>query len=191
MRLFVRVCGNDWGWHPCTIPPEATRGHIGLRGRRLDLGLDTHRHHLAMTAPLYHPRPERWPQFTLKGLLVVVAVVGLSLWWGVAMRAQSTEWNEERRAALWWIQDNSGEFSTSDGGDESWPPPLLIRAFGGRLGVRRIVLHPESLGSPSYDVDDLERLFPEAEVTIGSKACFGLFGRRQIANGVDPFEERF
>jgi len=29
-----------------------------------------------MTA-LYHPRPERWPQFTLKGLLVALTLTGI------------------------------------------------------------------------------------------------------------------
>jgi hypothetical protein len=37
-----------------------------------------------MTAPLYHPRPERWPQFSLRGLLVVVTLAGLLMPWAVA-----------------------------------------------------------------------------------------------------------
>jgi hypothetical protein len=28
---------------------------------------------------LYHPRPERWPQFTLRGLLALVTVLGCAL----------------------------------------------------------------------------------------------------------------
>ena len=30
-----------------------------------------------MTPALYHPRPERWPQFTLRGLLVTVTLAAL------------------------------------------------------------------------------------------------------------------
>jgi len=30
-----------------------------------------------MGTPLYHPRPERWPQFTLRGLLVATVLVAL------------------------------------------------------------------------------------------------------------------
>ena len=31
--------------------------------------------------PLYHPRPERWPQFTLKGLLIAFALAALLMPW--------------------------------------------------------------------------------------------------------------
>ena len=33
---------------------------------------------------LYHPRPERWPQFSLRGLLVAVTLAALVTAWGVA-----------------------------------------------------------------------------------------------------------
>ena len=32
---------------------------------------------------LYQPRPERWPQFSLRGLLIVVSLVALSLPWAI------------------------------------------------------------------------------------------------------------
>jgi len=32
----------------------------------------------------YHPRPERWPQFTLKGLLIAVTLSALLLPWAIA-----------------------------------------------------------------------------------------------------------
>ena len=36
---------------------------------------------------LYHPRPERWPQFTLSGLFVLVTILGGGLGWlGVQMK---------------------------------------------------------------------------------------------------------
>jgi biopolymer transport protein ExbD len=34
-----------------------------------------------MTAHLYKPRPERWPQFTLRGLLIFLAIVALLMPW--------------------------------------------------------------------------------------------------------------
>ena len=34
--------------------------------------------------PLYHPRPERWPQFTLRGLLVTTTLASLLMPWGIA-----------------------------------------------------------------------------------------------------------
>jgi hypothetical protein len=33
---------------------------------------------------LYQPRPERWPQFTLRGLFVVVTLAALLMPWAVA-----------------------------------------------------------------------------------------------------------
>jgi hypothetical protein len=32
---------------------------------------------------LYHSRPERWPQFTLRGLFVVVTIAALLMPWAV------------------------------------------------------------------------------------------------------------
>jgi len=33
---------------------------------------------------LYHPRPDRWPQVSLRGLLIVVALIALSMPWTMA-----------------------------------------------------------------------------------------------------------
>ena len=34
--------------------------------------------------PLYHPRPERWPQFSLRRLLIATTLTALLLPWAVA-----------------------------------------------------------------------------------------------------------
>jgi hypothetical protein len=42
-----------------------------------------------MVTTLYHPRRERWPQFTLRGLLVVVTLTALLMPW---VKAQHQHW---------------------------------------------------------------------------------------------------
>ena len=49
---------------------------------------------------LYHPRPERWPQVSLRGLLVSTTLVALLVpWWVAEYRA----W--ERRSQIWESHD--------------------------------------------------------------------------------------
>ena len=36
--------------------------------------------------PLYHPRPERWPQVSLKGFFVLVTLLGVVCWLGVQFK---------------------------------------------------------------------------------------------------------
>src|ERR1051325_4630494 len=45
---------------------------------------------------LYHPRPERWPRFTLRGLFVVVTLV--SVWLGMQLK-----WARDRRVGRQWL----------------------------------------------------------------------------------------
>jgi len=44
--------------------------------------------------PLYHPRPKRWPQFTLRGLLVVVTLAALLMPWAIAEYRWWREWRD-------------------------------------------------------------------------------------------------
>jgi len=43
---------------------------------------------------LYHPRPERWPQYTLRGLLVVLTLAGLLI---PVVRIEYLAWQKQPR----------------------------------------------------------------------------------------------
>jgi len=47
-----------------------------------------------MEFPLYKPRPERWPQFTLRGLFFATTLAALLAPWAIA---QYREWAELQR----------------------------------------------------------------------------------------------
>jgi len=52
---------------------------------------------------LYHPRPERWPQFTLRGLLIAVTVSAMLLPW---VMAEYRAWQARRDSqpiGIWGI----------------------------------------------------------------------------------------
>jgi pilus assembly protein TadC len=53
-----------------------------------------------MGSPLYRPRPERWPQFRLRGLFVVVTLTALLMPWAVA---EYRAW--ERRESMRALDD--------------------------------------------------------------------------------------
>ena len=112
--------------------------------------------------PLYHPRPERWPQFTLRGLFVVVTVLGVFLGWlGVQLK-----WIRDRHEALRWL-DAHQVVSPRDW--TNWPviyhgnPPWSLRMFG-ETGVGTIALGFEAHPNDPFDVEQLKALFPEAYV---------------------------
>jgi len=46
--------------------------------------------------PLFQPRPEHWPRFTLKGLLIVVALSALATFWGIR-EYNRHQWTERER----------------------------------------------------------------------------------------------
>lgn len=46
-----------------------------------------------MTTTLYHPRPERWPQFTLRGLLIAVTLTALLM---PQLLAEYRRWEAEQ-----------------------------------------------------------------------------------------------
>ena len=77
-----------------------------------------------MTPALYHPRPELWPQFSLRGLLIVVTLVALSMRWGIA---EYRAW-EERPRVITNIPVASGmdiyvfKYSPTTADDSSAPP---------------------------------------------------------------------
>jgi hypothetical protein len=115
-----------------------------------------------MTAsPLYHPRPERWPQASLKGLFMATALACLPAAWV----GSQLHWIRQRHAALTWIESLGAEdYSYGDYPFDfhSVPAPSSLQLFG-ESGIAMISLGPERLARPDpYTLDDLRKLFPEA-----------------------------
>ena len=125
--------------------------------------------------PLYHPRPERWPQVSLRGFFVLVTLLCVSLgWWGVQVK-----WIRDRHAALESIEKGGWTTATPDGGWAAYKgnyhgaefywgvdyveAPWSINMFG-EHGVDKIVVcgddHSKALRQ------ELELLFPEARVIL-------------------------
>jgi hypothetical protein len=79
---------------------------------------------------LYHPRPERWPKFSLRGLFVLVTVLGTILGWlGVQVK-----WIQDRHAIL----ERQPAAIVVITGLEA-PAPGMLRLFG-EQGVGRILI---------------------------------------------------
>jgi hypothetical protein len=106
---------------------------------------------------LYHPRPERWPQVSLRTCLLVVTLIGGAFGW---ISAQ-IQWIHDRHAAMDYREEQEGQIILdavmfSDGG--SVAAPWSIRVFGeqgiGYIAVRKV----------SHRGRELARLFPEAEI---------------------------
>jgi hypothetical protein len=49
--------------------------------------------------PLSHPRPERWPQVSLRGLLVIVTLAAALTWW---IPAEYQRWQRIQQAIWLW-----------------------------------------------------------------------------------------
>src|SRR5947209_5424535 len=74
-----------------------------------------------MTPPLYKPRPERWPQFSLRGLMVIVTL--LCFWLGMQVK-----WIRDRHEAL----RGSNVLLRPDDYDGPAQAPWSIRIFGAK-----------------------------------------------------------
>src|SRR6185295_11651042 len=117
----------------------------------------------------YHPRPERWPQVSLKGFFVLVALLGMCLGW----YQSQINWIHDRQAARQRTRTNCLNPVTYesycyrcrdtfglpyDDCEAPWP----LHFFGER-GEPLIVLWGND---PSLKSDKrrLEGLFPEAKI---------------------------
>ena len=111
--------------------------------------------------PLYHPRPERWPQVSLRGLFMATALACLPMGWVGAQ----LHWIRQRHAALTWIDSLSEDdyvYGDYPFDFHSVPAPSSLQMFGER-GIAIISLGPERRTRPDpYTLDDLRKLFPEA-----------------------------
>jgi len=115
--------------------------------------------------PLYHSRPERWPQVSLKGFFVLVTFLGMLFsWYGAQkkwIRERHEAWETYVRDAKEWTGNYSGwrlifkERGTS-------PAPWQLRPFG-EFGVGKITVW--MTGDAKIDretISEVQRLFPEA-----------------------------
>jgi len=69
--------------------------------------------------PLYHPRPERWPQFSLRGLFVVATVAALLVPCAVAEYRRRQNLEAQRRHGAIGIPLDLGEWGDLSGSPES------------------------------------------------------------------------
>ena len=140
-----------------------------------------------MASPtFYHPRPERWPQVSLKGLFVVVTVFGI--WLGVQVK-----WSKDRQAELQWLEDVHATYLYSSAWTDASKTKMVAEGSGviplgyvarpcsapwglrfiGERGVTTIVVLREGDSDESVERKkrSLMRLFPEAKIWIGSKSA--------------------
>ena len=93
--------------------------------------------------------PRRRPQFTLKGLFVLLTILGVFLaWLGIQIK-----WVHDRHGALQWVHQSG------HGADSYRPAPWSIRWV--ERGVPFINIDPVVAHDPEK-VRELKRLFPEA-----------------------------
>ena len=128
------------------------------------------------TASLYKARPERWPQWSLRGIFLLVTLLSVSLGW--------------LGAQLKWIRDRHDLIKSTESIRVSlFPPPPAVRApwsihILGESGYESLVIGVKYEESPSAEEEELgskmESLFPEAIVGYKSYAS-------EIA---DPFQPR-
>ena len=102
--------------------------------------------------PVYHPRPERWPQwrFSLRTFFVVLTIFGV--WLGVQVK-----WIHDRHEALELEWVCPGAYVDVD----YRPAPWSIRLV--EPGVPYISIDPDVAQDPEK-VSELKKLFPEAIV---------------------------
>jgi hypothetical protein len=107
---------------------------------------------------LYHPRPERWPQVSLRGFFVLVTVAGVLCWVGVQLK---------------WISDRNEWLEHSRYAGRPGPAPFVLETFG-ESGWSRLELLAEPTQVSPAAIQAIRALFPEA--TIGFRR-YGLINR--------------
>jgi len=133
-----------------------------------------------MTA-LYHPRPERWPQVSLKGFFVLVTLLCVFLGWlGVQFR-----WIHDRNEAFKWVpdaSDSSGYLMGFEGSSAPWSVRLLGEPGFGEIWVRvDDVEHPTERDQAAKRA--VEVLFPEAYVRYSDERWVTPGPQRRVPSG--------
>jgi len=119
---------------------------------------------------VYHPRPERWPQVSLKGFFLLVTLLGVFFGW----LAVQVKWIRDRREALQLNESHRSSLLHSEIKDIVAPYPALhpilapwsIRILG-EAGRELILVVGSEIDQERFS--RLKRLFPEAEVRSGSR----------------------
>jgi len=117
-----------------------------------------------MAPPLYHPRPERWPQVSLKGFFVLITLLCFFL----GLLGVQLKWIRDRHEALTRYRISQltiRQFVTPRGivdriCDEPPPAPWNIRMLGER-GVTVVFLSPNDPAERQRLAD----LFPESKIS--------------------------
>jgi len=111
----------------------------------------------------YHPRPERWPQVSLKSFFVLVTLLCVFLGW----LGMQVKWIQDRNHFL--IEELNGDERggrtvVSDIGRKKSPWQLrIIECFtGDDFAVYEIMCHSDD---PPELIRRAKALFPEAQVT--------------------------
>ena len=108
-------------------------------------------------------KSRRWLRFSLRTFFVLLMLFGIALGWVGAQ----LKWIRERRAAREWIDahghrwEERAEFTVSLGNTAPWCLQLL-----GEYGECEIEIDPQriNVNEPSWDANEIRRLFPEAHV---------------------------
>ena len=123
---------------------------------------------------LYHPRPERWPQFSLRGLLVVILLAAILMakaatnfrrWQDSRPPSDYAEWIEKRHAEWQWLMSYPGVgFMPDDPPDRPFPSGLQL--LGEKPHRSSIVIFAKT-DQDEARARKLAILFPEAYIHLG------------------------
>jgi hypothetical protein len=120
---------------------------------------------------LYNPRPDLWPQVTLKGFFALVALVSVLLAWA----SLQIQWIRDRHEALHWVES----INIRPGPDAEWgdgdllrqgpiyaPWPLYLVGEPGVDVVRILKDRVEESDHIHEQVPQLKKLFPESRISV-------------------------
>jgi hypothetical protein len=116
---------------------------------------------------LYKPRPERWPQFSLRTLFVLVTILSLFFWLGAQVK-----WIRDRNEAREWIAQRTCKLvrirtEADSDGQATLPLPWSLRILGEKHGGR-VILIDDAPENRDY-IERIKTLFPESQV-LAAKA---------------------
>jgi hypothetical protein len=130
---------------------------------------------------LYKPRPERWPQFSLRTFFVLVTILSLFFGW---LGAQ-VKWIRDRNDARKWIADHGVQADIQV--EATLPLPWSLRILGEERGGRVIWVDVADAPENRDYVERIKTLFPESQV----QSVPGLLTWRRITSSADglPIDE--
>jgi len=124
-------------------------------------------------------KSRRWFRFSLRTMLVLVTLVGITIGW----TGMQLKWIRDRQEAIRWLESSADPNDTDGawrGGRqyttyESYQnsnAPWSLRLFGER-GIDRLHIDKSALRpNDRHQARDFEKLFPEARIRIYDGATF-------------------